>query len=151
MGGAGRAAVLEKCYLWRTFVKDAANEVMSADSVLLASVPQPDLISAACAPGAERGREFDAQVGNFTASAIDAAVVTVGPELNLLRTYNSLDPRTSGVFGAGWSTRDDMKLASDNDGSGNVVIRYPDGQGVRLARTRTAPLRRRPAGSPGSP
>ncbi len=131
---AGRL-VWNKSYLWRAYVKDAANEVRSPDSVLLTSVPQPDLLSRiAGAPQAERGREFDAQVGNFTTSAIDAAVATVGPELNLLRTYNSLDPRTSGVFGAGWSSRYDMKLIPDNDGSGNVVIRYPDGQEVRFGR-----------------
>ncbi|SCF35132.1 intein N-terminal splicing region/RHS repeat-associated core domain-containing protein [Micromonospora matsumotoense] len=131
---AGRLS-WSKSYLWRTFVKDGANEVMSADSVLLASVPQPDLISRiAGSPDAEQGREFDAQYGNFTTSAIDATVVTVGPELNLLRTYNSLDPRPSAVFGAGWSSRYDMKLASDNDGSGNVVVRYPDGQEVRFGK-----------------
>ncbi|MGV9979924.1 LamG-like jellyroll fold domain-containing protein [Micromonospora wenchangensis] len=131
---AGRLS-WSKSYLWRTFVKDGANEVMSADSVLLTSVPQPDLISRiAGSPDAEQGREFDAQYGNFTTSAVDATVVTVGPELNLLRTYNSLDPRPSAVFGAGWSSRYDMKLASDDDGSGNVVVRYPDGQEVRFGR-----------------
>ncbi|MGW0505907.1 LamG-like jellyroll fold domain-containing protein [Micromonospora sp. NPDC003241] len=131
---AGRLS-WNKSYLWRAYVKDTASEVRSQDSELLPSVPQPDLLSRiAGAPQAERGREFDAQVGNFTTSAIDAAVATVGPELNLLRTYNSLDPRTSGVFGAGWSSRYDMKLTPDNDGSGNVVIRYPDGQEVRFGR-----------------
>ena len=55
-------------------------------------------------------------------------VATVGPELNLVRTYNSLDPRRDGVFGAGWTSRYDMTVVADNDGSGNVVITYPDGQ-----------------------
>ncbi|MGN9778320.1 DNRLRE domain-containing protein [Micromonospora sp. H33] len=131
---AGRLS-WSKTYLWRAYVKDGVNEVRSPDSVLLTSVPQPDLLSRiAGSPDAERGREFDAQVGNFTTSAIDATVVTVGPELNLLRTYNSLDPRPSAVFGAGWSSRYDMKLTPDNDGSGNVVIRYPDGQEVRFGK-----------------
>ncbi|WP_243706209.1 LamG-like jellyroll fold domain-containing protein [Micromonospora sp. KC721] len=131
---AGRLS-WSRSYLWRAYVKDSASEVRSPDSVMLTSVPQPDLLSRiAGSPDAERGREFDAQVGNFTTSAIDATVATVGPELNLLRTYNSLDPRTSGVFGAGWSSRYDMKLTPDDDGSGNVVIRYPDGQEVRFGK-----------------
>ncbi|MEV1143136.1 LamG-like jellyroll fold domain-containing protein [Micromonospora sp. NPDC049799] len=124
-----------KSYAWRAYVKDVANEVRSPDSVLVTSVPQPDLLSRiAGSPDAERGREFDAQVGNYTTAAIDATVATVGPELNLLRTYNSLDPRPSAAFGAGWSSRYDMKLTPDNDGSGNVVIRYPDGQEVRFGK-----------------
>ncbi|MER7459558.1 polymorphic toxin-type HINT domain-containing protein [Micromonospora sp. NPDC126480] len=131
---AGRLS-WSKSYIWRAYVKDTASEVRSPDSVLLTSVPQPDLLSRiANSPEAERDREFDAQVGNYSTAAIDAAVVTVGPELNLLRTYNSLDPRTNGVFGAGWSSRYDMRLTPDNDGSGNVVIRYPDGQEVRFGR-----------------
>ncbi|MFF5055016.1 LamG-like jellyroll fold domain-containing protein [Micromonospora sp. NPDC000663] len=124
-----------KSYLWRSYVKDSANEVISPYSTMLSSVPQPDLLSRiATSPGAEQGREFDAQTGNFATSAVDATVVTVGPELNLVRTYNSLDPRTSGVFGAGWSSRYDMTLVPDNDGTGNVVVRYPDGQEVRFGK-----------------
>ncbi|MCT2278010.1 DNRLRE domain-containing protein [Micromonospora chalcea] len=124
-----------KNYMWRAYVKDTASEVISPYSVLTAAVPQPDLLSrVGTAPGAEQGREFDAQTGNFSTAAIDATVATVGPELNLGRTYNSLDPRTTGVFGAGWSSRYDMALVPDDDGSGNVVIRYPDGQEVRFGR-----------------
>ncbi|MET8261855.1 LamG-like jellyroll fold domain-containing protein [Micromonospora sp. NPDC005205] len=131
---AGRM-VWGKSYLWRSFVKDSANEVISPYSTMLSSVPQPDLLSRiATSPNAEQGREFDAQTGNFATSAVDATVVTVGPELNLVRTYNSLDPRTTGVFGAGWSSRYDMTLVPDNDGSGNVVVRYPDGQEVRFGK-----------------
>ncbi|MFU8851227.1 LamG-like jellyroll fold domain-containing protein [Micromonospora sp. SL1-18] len=131
---SGRLA-WSKNYMWRAYVKDASNEVISPYSVLMASVPQPDLLSrVGTAPGAEQGREFDAQTGNFSTAAIDATVATVGPELNLARTYNSLDPRPSAVFGAGWSSRYDMVLTPDNDGSGNVVIRYPDGQEVRFGK-----------------
>ncbi|MEU6206246.1 LamG-like jellyroll fold domain-containing protein [Micromonospora musae] len=131
---SGRLA-WSKNYMWRSYVKDTANEVISPYSVLTAAVPQPDLLSRiGTAPGAEQGREFDAQTGNFSTAAIDATVATVGPELNLGRTYNSLDPRKTGVFGAGWSSRYDMLLTPDDDGSGNVVIRYPDGQEVRFGR-----------------
>ncbi|WP_318783678.1 polymorphic toxin-type HINT domain-containing protein [Plantactinospora soyae] len=131
---AGRL-VWSKNYSWRAYVKDAGNEVITDYVVLRTSVPQPDVISRiAGAPGAEQGRQFDAQVGNFTTSAVDAAVATVGPELSLVRTYNSLDPRTSSVFGPGWSSRYDVRLTPDDDGSGNVVVRYPDGQEVRFGK-----------------
>lgn len=122
-------------YLWRVTVRDGGNEVPSPYSALLASVPQPEVTSRiAGAPYGSQEREFDAQVGNFSTAAIDAAVATVGPELNLVRTYNSLDPRLGSAFGAGWSSRYDMKLVPDNDGTGNVVITYPDGQTVRFGR-----------------
>jgi uncharacterized protein DUF6531 len=124
-----------KNYIWRAYVKDGANEVTSPDMALLASVPQPEITShIANAPTASPDKEFDAQVGNYRTAALDATVVTTGPELNVVRTYNSLDPRTDSAFGAGWSSRYDMKLIPDNDGSGNVVVTYPDGQAVRFGR-----------------
>ncbi|MGZ3142267.1 LamG-like jellyroll fold domain-containing protein [Lentzea chajnantorensis] len=36
------------------------------------------------------------------------------------------------MFGAGWSSRYDMRITPDDDGSGNVVVTYPDGQQVRF-------------------
>lgn len=118
-------------YLWRGFVKDASNEVPTAQIALVAAVPQPEITSRLSeAPG----KEFDPNVGNFTSSAIDASLTTTGPDLTLVRTYNSLDPRRDLAFGAGWSTRYDMRLTADDDGSGNVVIRYPDGQDVRFGK-----------------
>ncbi|GLY92787.1 LamG-like jellyroll fold domain-containing protein [Actinoplanes sp. NBRC 103695] len=124
-----------KNYQWRTTVKDNANEVVSAYSTILASVPQPDVISRiAGAPYADKGREFDAQVGNMSTSAMDAAVANTGPPLAVARTYNSLDPRLDAAFGAGWSSLFDMKVVPDDDGSGNVVITYQDGQAVRFGK-----------------
>ncbi|HEY9472298.1 MAG TPA: DUF6531 domain-containing protein, partial [Mycobacteriales bacterium] len=124
-----------KTYLWRAFVKDATTEVPSPYSALLTSVPQPEITSrVAGAPYGTQDKEFDPQVGNFSTAAVDATVTTVGPELNLVRTYNSLDPRSDGSFGAGWSTQYDMRLVPDDDGSGNVVITYPDGQQVRFGK-----------------
>lgn len=124
-----------KGYLWRVFVKDGANEVASPYSTVFAEVPQPDITSrVAGAAQAAQEREYDPQTGNFSTVAVDATVVTVGPELNLVRTYNSLDPRRDGAFGAGWTSRYDMRLVPDDDGSGNVVVSYPDGQAVRFGR-----------------
>lgn len=124
-----------KGYLWRVFVKDGANEVASPYSTVFAEVPQPDITSrVAGAAQAAQEREYDPQTGNLSTVAVDATVATVGPELTLIRTYNSLDPRRDGMFGAGWTTRYDMRLAPDDDGSGNVVVSYPDGQAVRFGR-----------------
>ncbi|MFE7132864.1 LamG-like jellyroll fold domain-containing protein, partial [Streptomyces sp. NPDC057638] len=118
-------------YLWRGFVKDAANEVPTAQVALVATVPQPEITSRLAEA---REREFDPNVGNVSTAATDASLAGIGPELTLMRTYNSLDPRRDLAFGAGWSTRYDMRLTPDGDGSGNVVIRYPDGQDVRFGR-----------------
>lgn len=124
-----------KTYLWRAFVKDATTEVPSPYSALLARVPQPEITSrVANAPYAERNLDFDPQSGNYTTAAVDATVATVGPQMTVARTYNSLDPRRDGMFGAGWSTTYDMKVVPDDDGSGNVVVTYPDGQAVRFGR-----------------
>ncbi|MEU4218228.1 polymorphic toxin-type HINT domain-containing protein [Actinoplanes sp. NPDC026623] len=124
-----------KSYQWRATVKDANNETPSVYSTIVAAVPQPDVISKiAGAPYADKGREFDAQVGNMSTAALDAVVATAGPDLSVARTYNSLDPRLDGAFGAGWSSRYDMKVVPDDDGSGNVVVNYPDGQAVRFGK-----------------
>jgi RHS repeat-associated protein len=124
-----------KTYLWRVIVNDGLNEVPSPRSAVLTSVPQPEITSRiAGAATAARDREFDAQTGNVSTTAMDATVTTVGPELNLVRTYNSLDPRRAGLFGAGWSTRYDMRIVADEDGSGNMLVTYPDGQQVRFGK-----------------
>src|SRR5206468_2667806 len=65
------------------------------------------------------------------------------PALTVGRTYNSLDPRRDTAFGIGWSSRVDMKLAQDGDGSGNLVLTYPTGRQLRFGLN--------PDGSYGSP
>jgi len=52
--------------------------------------------------------------------------------LQVQRTYNSLDPRANGAFGASWSSVFDMQAVQDNDGTGNVTVSYPNGQQVRF-------------------
>jgi YD repeat-containing protein len=51
-----------------------------------------------------------------------------------VRTYNSLDPRTSQAFGAGWSSALDQSLVPDPDGSGALILTLADGQQVRFAK-----------------
>src|SRR5207248_1792131 len=81
------------------------------------------------------GKTVDPRTGNVSERATDANVATVGPPLTIMRTYNSLDPRTSQAFGAGWSSVLDMSLAPDPDGSGALVLTLADGQQVRFAKT----------------
>ncbi|GAA1283915.1 LamG-like jellyroll fold domain-containing protein [Saccharothrix xinjiangensis] len=124
-----------KAYDWRAHVKDANNEVASPWSTVLTSVPQPEITSRLTGgPYGTEDQEFDPQTGNWSTAAVDASITTAGPELRLVRTYNSLDPRRDGMFGPGWSTRYDMKVTPDDDGSGNVVVTYPDGRQVRFGR-----------------
>lgn len=98
---------------------------------LTTEVPQPDITSGL---GASSERAYDPLSGNYTTSATDAAVAAAGPPLQVARTYNSMDPRKAGAFGAGWTTAADAALQSDNDGTGNVTVTAPDGHQLRFGR-----------------
>ncbi len=80
------------------------------------------------------GKTIDPRTGNVSQQATDASVATVGPPLSIVRTYNSLDPRTSQALGAGWSSMLDMSLVPDPDGSGALVLTLADGQQLRFAK-----------------
>ena len=124
-----------RTYEWRATVKDGSNVVTSGWVTLFTSVPQP-LVTGhlAGAPYGTQDKEFDPQVGNYSTVAVDASAATVGPNLSVVRTYNSLDPRRDLAFGAGWTTAFDMRVTPDDDGSGNVVVTYADGQQARYGR-----------------
>ncbi|ATE55219.1 polymorphic toxin-type HINT domain-containing protein [Actinosynnema pretiosum] len=124
-------------YHWRAFAVDPSGARSEAlpFSALLTAVPQPAITAhLGGAPYSAGDLDFDPQTGNYTTSAVDATLGVTGPELSVARTYNSLDPRADLLFGAGWSTRYDMRVVPDQDGSGNVVVTYPDGQQVRFGR-----------------
>ncbi|MFL6125309.1 LamG-like jellyroll fold domain-containing protein [Actinophytocola sp.] len=123
-----------RTYYWRVYASDGSSENQPTPfSALLTAVPQPEITAhLGNAPYGGRSGEFDPQVGNYTASAVDATVSTIGPKLSVVRTYNSLDPRTDAAFGAGWASQYDMRVTPDDDGSGNVVVTYPDGQQARF-------------------
>jgi RHS repeat-associated protein len=108
-------------------------------------VPQPAITSGL---GGSSGQAFDPQSGNFTTSAADAAVAVAGPPLAIDRTYNSLDPRAAGAFGAGWSSELDAAVIPDNDGSGNVVVALPTGQQIRFGYNAATATYAPPMGSP---
>ena len=124
--------VWNTAYTWTGKVTSGGSTTTVGPVELTPSVPQPPITQHLAAQST--GQAFDPQVGNYTTSATDAAVASAGPELSVVRTYNSLDPRTSGAFGAGWATRFDMRLVPDSDGSGNVVVTMADGHEVRFGK-----------------
>ena len=80
------------------------------------------------------GKTVDPKTANVAQQITDASVNAVGPPLSIVRTYNSLDPRTSQATGAGWSSSLDMSLVPDPDGSGALILTLADGQQVRFAK-----------------
>ncbi|MBW4720714.1 RHS repeat-associated core domain-containing protein [Saccharothrix obliqua] len=106
---------------------------------LTTRVPQPQITShLAGTPDGKQGPGLDPSIGNYTTAVTDARVATVGPDLTITRTYNSLDPRRDTAFGEGWASRLDMRLRKDDDVSGDVVITYPTGRQVRYGRNADA-------------
>jgi RHS repeat-associated protein len=123
-----------KQYWWRVTIRDSY-DFSTTNSPLLTfttGARQPVVSSLLATPGAG-GQEFNPQTGNYTATFTDLTVSTVGPPLSVVRTYNSMDPRTDGMFGAGWSTRWDMKVVKEERGaSTSALVTYPDGRQVRF-------------------
>src|SRR5262249_12897847 len=100
---------------------------------LTTAVPQPEITGhLAGSPDSVVGPGLDAQIGNYSTQVTDASVATVGPDLTITRTYNSLDPRRDTAFGAGWSSRIDTRLALHSDAGDNVVATLPTGRQVRF-------------------
>ncbi|GLW06009.1 hypothetical protein Misp01_11390 [Microtetraspora sp. NBRC 13810] len=95
-------------------------------------VRQP-AVNSQLAEAGVKGLGFDQQSGNYTTTATDLTVASAGPPLSVVRTYNSLDPRTDGIFGAGWSTRWDMKIVKETRGTSvSALVTNPDGRQVRF-------------------
>ncbi|WP_406642519.1 DNRLRE domain-containing protein [Amycolatopsis sp. WGS_07] len=127
---AGKLA-WNQSYYWTVSDSDTVGSSnWSTPAYFTTAVPQP-LITAHTGANTSK-RNFDPGVGDYTTSATDASVATAGPALGISRSYNSIDPRGGGLFGSGWSTVYDMAAVPDADGSGNVVVTYPDGHTVRF-------------------
>ncbi|WP_316744444.1 DNRLRE domain-containing protein [Streptomyces sp. MK7] len=125
-----------KQYIWRVKARENGLETpLSSFYTFTTAVEQPAITShlGGQGPGAD-GREVDPAVGNYTTTDTDATVATAGPGLTVTRTYNSRDPRSDNAFGAGWSTRYDMRIEPDDDGTGNVVATLPTGRQVRFGK-----------------
>ncbi|MEU6642708.1 DNRLRE domain-containing protein [Saccharomonospora sp. NPDC046836] len=120
-----------KTYVWYGQVSDGqATSLWTLGAYLSTRVPQPAITSHL----ASTGNGVDPGVGNYSTRVTDASVTAIGPALAVTRTYNSLDPRAGLTFGSGWATQFDSRIVPDSDGSGNVVVTYPDGRQARFGR-----------------
>ncbi|ROO88264.1 RHS repeat-associated protein [Actinocorallia herbida] len=121
-----------KSYYWTAQAFDGVNYAPDFETLTLSTqVPQPEILSTLSQNGDEG---YDPVNGNYTTTATDAEVETVGPELAVSRDYNSRDPRVTGAFGASWSSVFDAKVALQYVGSTTTVksanVTYPDGSVV---------------------
>ncbi|MEU3620371.1 LamG-like jellyroll fold domain-containing protein [Streptomyces sp. NPDC006872] len=122
----------DKTYAWYGYAYDgSATSTRPGAALLTTQVPQPAVTSHL--GGADEGKEIGTRDGNYVTAATDAALTTVGPELSLTRTYNSLDPRTAGAFGTGWSTRWDMQLREETT-TASVLVTLSDGSQARFGK-----------------
>jgi large repetitive protein len=123
-------------YYWQVQVTDGTNYSPNPQAfALTVAVPQPAVTSTLSQNSDNHG--FDPQIGNYTTSATDADVATVGPDLSIVRDYNSRDPRSAGGFGAAWSSIVDMRAIEVLDSYSavsSVVLTYPDGSQVGYGR-----------------
>jgi large repetitive protein len=118
-------------YQWRVQNYDGFDYSSVSYNSFVTTAPPP-LLTSELSQNTD-GHGYSASIGNYTTSAVDANVATVGPALQIERDYNSLDPRSSGAFGAGWSSVLDAMATQVLDASGNlqeVVVTYPDGSQV---------------------
>jgi RHS repeat-associated protein len=119
-------------YYWTVQAYDGTNYSPGAVwNALEVEVPQPAVTSSLSQNSSRQG--FDPAIGNYTTEATDAQVSTAGPSLSVVRDYNSRDPRTTGAFGAAWSSVFDAKATEQYNPAGavsSVVVTYPDGSDV---------------------
>ncbi len=121
-----------KSYYWTVQAYDGTNYSLNNTwNSLTTTVPQPAITSNLSQNS--DGHGFDGSIGNYTNSATDARVATVGPSLDVVRDYNSRDPRVTGALGAAWSSIFDSRASERYDSTGavqSVVVTYPDGSEV---------------------
>jgi RHS repeat-associated protein len=80
------------------------------------------------------GSPFEIATGNFIHSVTDLSIRSLGPALDVTRTYNSRDMR-SGPFGHGWSFVYDQRLIEVTDGLvTHAICRGGDGKRERFTR-----------------
>ncbi|MEO6762281.1 MAG: DNRLRE domain-containing protein, partial [Umezawaea sp.] len=126
-----------RTYFWAVKVYDTVDPTRTwvGPLALTTRVPQPQITShLAGNPDSVQGPGLASGIGNYSTVVTDASVATVGPDLTITRTYNSLDPRRNTAFGVGWASRLDARLDQDDDRSGNVVVTYPTGRQVRFGK-----------------
>ena len=104
-------------------------DTTTSESAPLETVTAQPLVSSSLAQNGGAG--YSPNTGNYTTSATDAQENVAGPQLAVVRSYNSLDGRASDSFGQGWSSVADMRAVEDQDGSNSVVITDDTGQESR--------------------
>ena len=136
----------DKTYYWSVQDTDGAVYSQNVQAFALQTpVPQPLLYEGMAqdgsGPGGSQsggGAVFDPQNGNFTTQATDASVAVTGPALSVERTYNSLEPRTGGAFGTGWSSLLDMqvsdRLPAADGSTATEMVTYPDGEQIEYGK-----------------
>ncbi|WP_234533394.1 LamG-like jellyroll fold domain-containing protein [Streptomyces shenzhenensis] len=122
-----------KSYTWTAQAYDSSTGLYSTATsyALSVEVPQTVITSGLSQNSSDHG--FDATSRNYTTNDTDASISTVGPSLDVERDYNSRDPRSTGAFGAGWSSIFDARAAEHYTASGavsSVLVTYPDGSEV---------------------
>jgi large repetitive protein len=115
-------------YQWDVSAYDGFDTTTSGLAPLETVTAQPLVASSLAQNG---GAGYSPNTGNYTTSATDAQENVAGPQLAVVRSYNSLDGRASDSFGQGWSSVADMRAVADPDGSGSVVITDDTGQESR--------------------
>lgn len=87
-------------------------------------------------PNCHRGDPVNCASGDYYDTVTDASIPGYGPNLDLTRTYNSLEASIEGPFGYGWSSSYSANLEANSDGSvtiaeadGSQVTATPDGLG----------------------
>ena len=119
-------------YYWDVQAYDGTNYSPSPTwQALTPQVPQP-VVTSGLSQNTD-GHGYSPATGNYTTSATDVNVPAPGPSLSVVRDYNSRDPRTSGAFGAGWSSVFDARASEQYDQTGavtSVQVTYPDGSVV---------------------
>jgi RHS repeat-associated protein len=120
-----------QAYDWIAVDCNGLNWGSSQPEYFTTQVPQPT-VGQATQNGGNQGVRPGGS--DYTTSATDAQVSTVGPSLSIERDYDSDNLSRAGAFGAGWSSILDMKVTPGlTDAAGNtdtVVVTYPDGSQV---------------------
>ncbi|MFI5936919.1 LamG-like jellyroll fold domain-containing protein [Actinoplanes sp. NPDC051494] len=116
-------------YLWSVQPSDGVASGPVTPMWALSTAPPQNTIGGGFSQNGGKG--FDPSIGNYTTSATDATVATVGPSVAMIRNYNSLDTRRQNAFGTGWSSVLDTRATQRGD---TVVVTYPNAQELSFGR-----------------
>ncbi|MEV6964289.1 LamG-like jellyroll fold domain-containing protein [Hamadaea sp. NPDC051192] len=130
------ALAWNKTYYYTVQLDDWSSKTLNLQAYAFSTpVPQPAIASKF---SQNPGKGFDPSTGNYTTSATDASIAGVGPNLEIVRYFNSTNRnRDTAAFGEGWTSVIDMRAAEIKDASGavqTVSVRYPNGQEVAFGR-----------------